>query len=74
MTHRGEVVNHDLPPALFTNDIEIVSNAVISGQAIAKLPGVSAAHLICEGRLIPLLNLCVDYGSRTRNPKVSVLF
>ena len=72
----GEVVQRDMPLALSTNDTELELQAVLSGQVIAQLPGMSAAPLIREGRLVPLLtqhltehmSVYVYYGSRTAQP------
>lgn len=72
----GEVVHRDMPLALSTNDTELELQAVLSGQVIAQLSGMSAAPLIREGRLLPLLtqhmtdhmSVYVYYGSRTSQP------
>lgn len=73
----GEVVHRDLPLALSTNDTELELQAVLSGQVIAQLSGMSAATLVREGRLVPLLTqhttdhmgVYVYYGSRNAQPK-----
>lgn len=72
----GEVVHRDMPLALSTNDTELELQAVRSGQVIAQLSGMSAAPLIREGRLVPILtqhmtdhmSVYVYYGSRTSQP------
>ena len=72
----GEVVGRDLPPALSTNDTELEVEAVLSGQVIGQLAGVSAAAHIRSGRLVPLfgahttdhMSVHVYYGSRTAQP------
>ncbi|MEX8518964.1 MAG: LysR family transcriptional regulator [Leptothrix sp. (in: b-proteobacteria)] len=72
----GEVVQLDLPPAVSTNDAELEIAAVLSGQVLAQLPGMSAAPLIRAGQLVPLLarhvtdhmSLYLYYGSRTAQP------
>jgi len=72
----GEVVTRDVPPGLSTNDSELEAEAVLSGQVIGQLAGISAARHIREGRLIPLLPAHLDdsksvfvyYGSRTSQP------
>ncbi|WPC65325.1 LysR family transcriptional regulator [Rhodoferax ferrireducens] len=72
----GEVVHRDMPLALSTNDTELELQAVLSGQVIAQLSGMSAAPLIREGRLVPILtqhmtdhmSVYVYYGSRTSQP------
>ena len=71
-----EVVGRELPPALSTNDTELEVEAVLSGQVIGLLAGVSAAAHIRSGRLVPLLtahvadhlSVYVYYGSRTAQP------
>jgi DNA-binding transcriptional LysR family regulator len=72
----GEVVSHDLPPTLSTNDAQLETEAVLSGQVIGMLSNLSAAPLIRSGRLVPLLvdhvsdhmGVHVYYGSRTALP------
>lgn len=71
-----EVISHDLPPALSTNDAQLETEAVLSGHVIGLLSGLSAAALIRAGRLVPLLaghasdhmSVHVYYGSRTAQP------
>lgn len=72
----GEVISHDLPPALSTNDAQFETEAVLAGHVIGLLSGLSAAPLIRAGRLVPLLtahatdhlSVHVYYGSRTALP------
>ncbi|SHM85567.1 LysR substrate-binding domain-containing protein [Rhizobacter sp. OV335] len=72
----GEVVARDIFPTLSTNDAQLETEAVLSGQVIGMLPGLSAAGLIRAGRLVPLLvehitdhmGVHVYYGSRTAQP------
>jgi DNA-binding transcriptional LysR family regulator len=72
----GEIVMRDVSPALSTNDTELEVEAVLSGQVIGLLAGISAASHIRSGRLIPLLtehvsdnlSVFVYYGSRTAQP------
>lgn len=72
----GELVHRDLPPALSTNDGDLEMQAVLTGQVIAQLPAMTAAELIRDGRLVPLLtphvtdhmSVHVYYGSRTAQP------
>jgi DNA-binding transcriptional LysR family regulator len=72
----GEVTHRNLPPSLSTNDTELELQAVLSGQVIAQLSGMSAAPLVREGHLVPLLtphmtdhmSVYVYYGSRTAQP------
>lgn len=70
------MISHDLPPALLTNDAQLATEAVLSGQVIGWLSGLSAAPLIRSGRLMPLLtdhvtdhmSVHVYYGSRAAQP------
>jgi DNA-binding transcriptional LysR family regulator len=72
----GEVISHDLHPALSTNDAQLETEAVLSGQVIGLLSGLSAVPLIRAGRLLPLLaahacdhmSVHVYYGSRAAQP------
>lgn len=72
----GEIVRRDISPALTTNDSELEAEAVLSGQVIGQLAGISAAAHIRSGRLVPLLTEHVSdlssvflyYGSRTAVP------
>jgi DNA-binding transcriptional LysR family regulator len=70
------VVDHTVVPALCTNDEELEIDAVMSGQVIGTLTGVTAAAHIRSGRLVPLLtahvadhlSLHLYYGSRSAQP------
>lgn len=72
----GEVISLDLPPMLSTNDAQLETEAVLSGQVIGLLSGLSAAPFIRAGRLVPLLsehasdhmNVHIYYGSRKAQP------
>ncbi|WCM23033.1 LysR family transcriptional regulator [Paraburkholderia bryophila] len=72
----GEVISHDLAPALSTNDARLETEAVLSGHVIGLLSNLSATSLIREGRLVPLLvdHVCdhmgvyVYYGNRAAQP------
>lgn len=72
----GEVISHDVPPTLSTNDAQLETEAVLSGHVIGVLSGLSAAPLIRAGRLVPLLadhvtdhmGVHVYYGSRAAQP------
>lgn len=72
----NEVVRIDISPALTTNDSELETEAVLSGQVIGQLAGISAAAHIRSGRLVPLLaehvsdqsSVFLYYGSRTAVP------
>jgi DNA-binding transcriptional LysR family regulator len=71
-----EVIRHDLPPVLSTNDAQLETEAVLSGHVIGLLSGLSAAPLIRAGRLVPLLaahatdhmSIYLYYGSRQAQP------
>jgi len=72
----GAVVTRDVVPALCTNEEELETAAVLSGQVIGELTGVAAARHIRSGRLVPLLtqhvadhlSLFIYYGSRAAQP------
>lgn len=72
----GEVVHRNMPLTLSTNDAELELQAVLSGQVIAQLSGLSVASFIRDGRLVPLftqhtadhMSVYVYYGSRTAQP------
>ncbi|WP_394791505.1 LysR family transcriptional regulator [Rhodoferax sp.] len=67
-----DIVSRAIPSTLSTNDVELESRAVLAGQAIGQLVGVTAAPLVRSGQLVPLLTeylaehlaLYVYYGSR----------
>jgi DNA-binding transcriptional LysR family regulator len=71
-----EVVARHLPIAVCANDTELEARAVVAGQAIGQLVGMTAAPHIRAGRLVPLLTqhvcshlgLHVYYGSRVALP------
>src|SRR6185369_11488350 len=76
------VVMHDVVPALCTNEEELENAAVLSGQVIGELTGVTAAAHIRAGRLVPLLTrhvtdhlaLFIYYGSRaSQTPRAVAL-
>lgn len=72
----GELISWDMQPFLSTNDVEIETEAVLSGHAIGLLSNLAAAHHIRSGRLVPLLtrfatdhlDVHVYYGSRAAQP------
>jgi DNA-binding transcriptional LysR family regulator len=72
----GGVVALELAPAFSTNTEELEIQAVLSGQALGLLTGVTAADHIRSGRLVPLLtkhvsdhaSLFIYYGSRVAQP------
>lgn len=72
----GEVVGRDMAPAISTNDSELEVEAVLSGQVLGLLTGISAARHIRAGRLVPLLHthmadhysVFIYYGNRKAQP------
>lgn len=72
----GEVVRRDLPPAFSTNDVEMELRAVLDGQVIAQLSGITAVPHIRAGRIRPVLvkhvadhmGVYLYYGSRRAQP------
>jgi DNA-binding transcriptional LysR family regulator len=72
----GAIVARDIASVVVTNDVELEANAVVAGQCIGQLVGVTAAPLIRAGRLVPLLTahvtehlgLYLYYGSRVAQP------
>jgi len=72
----GEIVARDVASVVVTNDVELEANAVVAGQCIGQLVGVTAAPLIRSGALVPLLvehvsahmGLYLYYGSRVAQP------
>ncbi|MFG6414588.1 LysR family transcriptional regulator [Roseateles sp. DC23W] len=72
----GEIVARDVASVVVTNDVELEANAVVAGQCIGQLVGVTAAPLVRAGRLVPLLTahvtdhlgLYLYYGSRVAQP------
>ena len=71
-----DVVAREVVPALCTNEEEVEIAAVLAGDVIGVLTGVTAAAHIRAGRLVPLLtahvadhlSLFIYYGSRTSQP------
>lgn len=72
----GEVTSVNVRPALSSNDAQLETQAVLSGQVISLLSGLSAAAPIRSGQLVPLLtthvtdhmSVHVYYGSRAAQP------
>ena len=72
----GEIQTREFPPTVATNSTDIEVEATLTGQVIAQLSSLSAAALIREGRLVPLLtehvashlHLYAYYGSRKAQP------
>ena len=71
-----EIVSQTVPVSFSTNDIELEAEAVLAGEAVGQLMGVTAAPLVRAGRLLPLLTahvpqhlgLYLYYGSRVAQP------
>ncbi|MDO9405207.1 MAG: LysR family transcriptional regulator [Polaromonas sp.] len=71
-----DIVSHAVRPSLCTNDVDLEAHAVLAGQAVGQLIGITAAPLIRSGQLVPLLTahvtdhlgLYVYYGSRDSQP------
>lgn len=70
------VVDHEVVPSLSTNEEELETRAVLAGQVLGLLTGVTAAPYIRSGRLVPLLtrhmtersSVFIYFGSRTAQP------
>lgn len=73
---RGDVVEQPVVPAICTNDETLELHAVLAGQAIGQLAGVTAAPHVRSGALVPLLvehmpdhaSYFVYFGSRHSQP------
>ena len=71
-----DVVGYDVAPALCTNEEELETQAVLAGQVMGLLTGVTAASHIRSGHLVPILtehmsdksSVFIYYGSRTSQP------
>ena len=71
-----DIVSRAVPAEFATNDIELEAQAVLSGEYVGQLIGVTAAPLVRAGRLVPLLTAHVSdhlglhlyYGSRVAQP------
>ena len=71
-----DVVEQAVVPAICTNDEILELHAVVAGQVIGQLAGVTAAPYIRSGQLVPLLvdhvpersSYFVYFGSRTSQP------
>jgi DNA-binding transcriptional LysR family regulator len=71
-----EVVGRPIASSFLTNDVDLEARAVVAGQAVGQLIGVTAAPLVRTGLLVPLLTqhvtehlgLHVYYGSRNAQP------
>lgn len=70
------IVSQHVTPSLSTNEEDLETHAVVSGQAIGLLSGTVAAAHIRSGALVPLLTdtvaepagVFIYYGSRTAQP------
>ena len=71
-----DVVSYEVAPALCTNEEELETQAVLAGQVLGLLTGVTAAAHLRAGRLVPILarhmsdksSVFIYYGSRTSQP------
>jgi DNA-binding transcriptional LysR family regulator len=71
-----DIVTRQMPAALATNDVDLEARAVLSGEFVGQLLGVTAAPLVRAGLLVPLLAehvtehlaLYLYYGSRVAQP------
>jgi DNA-binding transcriptional LysR family regulator len=71
-----EIVSRAIPAHLCTNDVELESRAVLAGDVIGQLVGVTAVPLVRSGQLVPLLTehvtehltLYLYYGNRAAQP------
>jgi DNA-binding transcriptional LysR family regulator len=72
----ADIVSRAIRTDFATNDVDLEARAVLSGEFIGQLIGATAAPLVREGRLVPLLTehvcdhlaLHVYYGSRVAQP------
>jgi len=73
---RDDVVEQPVVPAICTNDEVLELHAVLAGQVIGQLAGVTAAPYLRSGKLVPLLvdhmpdrsSYFVYFGSRSSQP------
>lgn len=71
-----EIVARAVHPVLCTNDVDLEAKAVLAGEVVGQLMGVTAAPAVRAGLLVPLLGrhmtdhlgLYVYYGSRVAQP------
>lgn len=71
-----DIVARHVASSFLANDVDLEARAVVAGQAIGQLVGVTAAPLVRTGLLVPLLTahvadhlgLHVYYGSRHSQP------
>jgi DNA-binding transcriptional LysR family regulator len=77
-----EVVYRDIPPSICMNDPDLETRAVLAGLGIGQLASFTAAPLIRERRLVPLLlphvvenmAMYICYARRTQMPARVRLF
>lgn len=78
----ADIVSRQVTAAFTTNDIELEAGAVLTGDYVGQLTGVTAAPLVRAGHLVPLLTrhvsddlgLYLYYGSRVAQPARVRLF
>ncbi len=71
-----EIVSRVVPAEFATNDVDLEARAVVAGEFVGQLIGITAAPLVRAGLLVPLLTehvaehlgLYVYYGSRVALP------
>jgi DNA-binding transcriptional LysR family regulator len=72
----ADIVARPVAAEFATNDVDLEARAVLSGEFVGQLIGVTAAPLVRSGQLVPLLAehvtdhlaLYVYYGSRVAQP------
>lgn len=72
----NDIVARAVPAVFSSNDVELEARSVVAGEVIGQLIGVTAAPLVRQGLLVPLLTehvsshlgLYVYYGSRVAQP------
>jgi DNA-binding transcriptional LysR family regulator len=72
----ADIVSRHVAAAFETNDVDLEARAVVTGEYIGQLIGITAAPLVRAGLLVPLLTehvsehlgLYVYYGSRVAQP------
>ncbi|WPB58342.1 LysR family transcriptional regulator [Xylophilus sp. GOD-11R] len=73
----NEIVSRMIPAVFTTNDLDVEASAVVAGEVIGQIDGVTATPLVRSGALIPVLGqhmvdhlgLYIYYGSRVALPK-----
>ena len=72
----ADIVSRAVPAEFSTNDIELEAKAVLTGEFVGQLSGITAAGYVRAGLLVPLmlpnvaehLALYLYYGSRVAQP------